>query len=69
MTAESISPDATFDYNIPNRYIDCTHLRIHILDVPIRANLNTKQIGLKIMEIYGETLNTSVTQSGFFFLK
>ena len=44
---------AAFNYTIPNGYITCSYLRVHIIGVTTPANLLNTPTGLIISEIYG----------------
>jgi hypothetical protein len=58
---------AAFNYSIPNGYITCSFLRVHITGVASPASLTTLATGLSIIEIYGQASSVSYTasQSGF----
>lgn len=50
----SVAPlGALFNYSISGDYIDCDHLRVHILDVANRTGLLSLRTGLSILGIYG----------------
>ena len=61
MIAASTSLGTQFTYIIPNNYIDCYFLRMHLTDVVNRTELLTKTTGFAIVEIYGS--NTVYQQS------
>ena len=44
---------AAFNYTIPNGYITCSYLRVHIIGVTTPASLLNTPSGLIISEIYG----------------
>jgi hypothetical protein len=53
VTASSTTLGTSFTYTIPNGYIDCKYLRIHLTDVVTRSDLSTKTSGIILNEIYG----------------
>ena len=53
--ATSTSLGTSFVYTIPNGYIDCKYLRIHLVDVVTRADLISKTTGVIVNEIYGSS--------------
>ena len=66
LNANSVSLGTSFVYTIPNGYIDCKYLRIHLADVVTRADLSNKTTGVIVNEIYGSStiLNgSSMTKS------
>jgi hypothetical protein len=50
---------ASFTYSMPNQYITCYYLRIHLTNVANTADLSSKTSGLIIGQIYGQILNSS----------
>ena len=68
LNANSVSLGTSFVYTIPNGYIDCKYMRIHLVDVVTRADLSTKTTGVIVNEIYGSStiLNgSSINNSSF----
>ena len=56
MISPDISLGAEFNYSIPNDYIDCRFIRVHLKDIAFPTDLQFKQSGLKIFEIIGNKL-------------
>jgi hypothetical protein len=66
MSATSTTLGGIFNVTFPDRYIDCSYLRIHVLDVVNRADLSSYTTGFWIVQIYGSQL-TNNSNSMFFF--
>ena len=56
--------NTTFDFTFPNRYVDCTHLRIHVTGVINPNYLKTRTTGFSIVDIYGNTQRSNVALAG-----
>ena len=54
---------ASFTYTLPNKYITCYYLRIHLTNIVTPSDLATKTSGLIIGQLYG-LINTTTTNIG-----
>lgn len=50
----SLQYDVSFNYTLPNDFIECAYLRIHIKDVANRTSLFNRETGLRVKEIFGQ---------------
>lgn len=61
---------SSFTYTLPNKYITCFYLRIHLTNIVTPADLSTKTSGLIIGQVYGLIDNATSYLSEFrFFFK
>ena len=44
---------ANFTFTMPNKFIDCRFLRVHIMNIANSNDLQTKQTGLVVTDIIG----------------
>jgi len=59
--------DELINYKIPNDYIDCKFLRIHITDVYFPSDLASKTTGFILNEIFGEMRTNGSSLAGISF--